>query len=65
MSTHHTKWRKSRHSDPNGDCIEVTRAPEGSIGVRDSKLHGRGPILEFTQAEWTSFLRGVRDLHKS
>ncbi|GLZ08715.1 hypothetical protein Acsp03_61810 [Actinomadura sp. NBRC 104412] len=61
MPVHHTSWRKSRHSDPNGGCIEVRRAADGTIGVRDTKQHGRGPVLEFTQAEWRAFLASVRE----
>ena len=31
------------------------------VGVRDSKQHGRGPILEFTRAAWESFIRAAKD----
>ncbi|WP_395111680.1 DUF397 domain-containing protein [Actinomadura sp. SCN-SB] len=54
-------WRKSHHSKRNGGCIEAGRAPGGRIGVRDTKQHGRGPILEFTRAEWRAFLASVRE----
>ena len=40
-------------------CVEVALA-EGIIGVRDSKDKGRGPVLAFTEAEWTSFLAGAK-----
>ena len=52
-------WRKSVHSD-TGACVEVAQSA-GLIGVRDSKAHGRGPILEFTEVEWRAFVEGVRD----
>lgn len=52
-------WRKSVHSD-TGACVEVAQSA-GLIGVRDSKAHGSGPILEFTEAEWRAFMGGVRD----
>ena len=54
------RWRKSRHSQPNGGCIEAGRAVDGTIGVRDTKDDGTGPILEFTPAEWRAFLRTIR-----
>jgi Domain of unknown function (DUF397) len=43
----------------NGDCVEVASLPDGLIGVRDSK-DADGPVLRFTQSEWTAFLSGVR-----
>ncbi|MGC4954994.1 DUF397 domain-containing protein [Actinomadura citrea] len=53
-------WRKSRHSEPNGGCIEAGRAGDGTIGVRDTKLEGTGPTLEFTEDEWRTLLRKIR-----
>jgi hypothetical protein len=53
-------WIKSSLSFSNGDCVEVTGLPDGSIGVRDSK-DIRGPVLRFTPAEWDAFLGGVRN----
>ncbi|KAB2375397.1 DUF397 domain-containing protein [Actinomadura montaniterrae] len=52
-------WRKSRHSEPNGGCVEAGRAVDGTIGVRDTKLD-RSPVLEFSPAEWTRFLNRIR-----
>lgn len=54
------RWRKSRHSQPNGGCIEAGRADDGTIGVRDTKLNGTGPTLEFTRNEWCTFLHRIR-----
>jgi hypothetical protein len=61
MTRYYASWRKSRHSEPNGECIEVARADDDTIGVRDTKQHGHGAILEFTQGEWATFLSFVRN----
>ena len=53
------QWRKSSLSTTNG-CVEVAFVGD-RIAVRDSKQQGRGPVLEFTAAEWAAFLGGVRD----
>jgi hypothetical protein len=53
-------WRKSHHSDPDGHCVEAGRASDGTVGVRDTKLHGNSPTLEFSPAEWARFLDLVR-----
>ena len=52
-------WRKSTHSANNG-CVEVAFA-DGRVGVRDSKQHGRGPVLVFTAHEWEAFRAGARE----
>ena len=51
------QWRKSVVSDTGG-CVEVAFA-EGSVGVRDTKDNGAGPILEFSEREWRAFISGV------
>lgn len=50
-------WRKSGLSD-TGACVEVAHSA-GMVGVRDSKAHGQGAILEFNEAEWRAFVGGV------
>jgi hypothetical protein len=53
-------WHKSTLSSGGDNCVEVGLADDGTIGVRDTKQHGLGPILEFTPSEWAAFLGGVR-----
>lgn len=54
------KWRKSRHSNPSGNCVEMARLPGERVAVRDSRLP-EGPALLFSQAAWEMFLRGLRE----
>lgn len=49
--------RKSGYSDASGGCIEVAGAV---IGVRDTKQHGEGPVLDFPGAAWQAFLADVK-----
>ena len=56
-----TGWHKSTYSGNANSCVEIGHAADGAIGVRDTKQHGRGPVLEFSPAEWQAILAGVRD----
>jgi hypothetical protein len=52
------QWRKSDACGKAPECVEVSMRAHG-VAVRDSKSP-EGPILEFTAAEWTAFVAGVR-----
>lgn len=54
------RWRKSSYSGHEGSCVEVAKDAGGGRWVRDSKDRSR-PAHYFTEAEWTAFLRGVKD----
>ncbi|MER6629056.1 DUF397 domain-containing protein [Streptomyces sp. NPDC000987] len=53
-------WRKSRHSNPEGNCVELAALPDGSVAMRNSR-HPEGPALVYTGAEISAFVRGVKD----
>ncbi len=54
-------WRKSRRSNPNGNCVEIGELPGGAgIAVRNSRAP-EGPALIYTRAEIAAFVQGVRD----
>jgi hypothetical protein len=53
-------WRKSRHSNSQGTCVELARLSDGGIAVRSSR-HPHGPALIYTPAEIDAFLRGAKD----
>jgi hypothetical protein len=55
-----TSWRKSSFSTYNGNCVQVGCLENGLIGVRDTKHHGRGPVIGFTRDGWDAFIDGIR-----
>ncbi|HVB45110.1 MAG TPA: DUF397 domain-containing protein [Streptosporangiaceae bacterium] len=56
----YASWRKSSYSNSSANCVEVAFAAD-SVGVRDTKQHGVGPVLEFSRGEWEAFLLAARD----
>lgn len=54
-------WRKSSYSGNSGNCVEVGRFANGTIGIRDTKQNGRGPVLRLSADEFAAFLNGVKD----
>jgi len=48
-------WRKSTHSQANGDCVEVVAVSGSRVAIRDSK-NPAGPALVIASAQWRIFL---------
>jgi hypothetical protein len=53
-------WRKSAHSNPSGNCVELARLPAGQVAVRNSR-HPRGPVLICAPDEMAAFIQGAKD----
>jgi len=53
-------WRKSRHSNSQGTCVEFASLPGGGIALRNSR-HPDSPALIYTRAEVEAFIRGAKD----
>ncbi|MDG4804351.1 DUF397 domain-containing protein [Micromonospora sp. WMMD980] len=49
------RWRKSRRSGSNDQCVEVAVNLPGVVGVRDSK-DPAGPVLTFDAYPWRVFV---------
>lgn len=53
-------WRKSTHSAPGGNCVEVAALADGGVAVRNSR-DPEGPALIYTRDEIVAFLGGAKD----
>lgn len=52
------RWRKSRRSGSDANCIEVAELP-AAMAVRDSKDRD-GAVLFFAAGSWAAFIKGAR-----
>ncbi|WP_406437609.1 DUF397 domain-containing protein [Streptomyces sp. NBC_01613] len=54
------RWIKSRHSNAEGNCVEVAALAEGGVAMRNSR-DPHGPALIYTSAEVAAFLAGAKE----
>jgi hypothetical protein len=54
------RWIKSRHSNAEGNCVEVAPLAGGGVALRNSR-DPHGPALVYTHAELAAFLAGAKD----
>ncbi len=54
------RWVKSRHSNAEGNCVEVASLVGGGVALRNSR-DPDGPALVYTPAEVAAFLAGAKD----
>lgn len=52
-------WRTSTRTSQGQNCVEVTTAVPGWVGVRDTKNRAAG-LLAVNQQQWTTFLDAIR-----
>lgn len=52
-------WRKSRHSNPSGNCVEIAELAGGAVAIRNSRFPA-GPALVCDRADFAAFLTGAR-----
>ncbi|MFJ5262382.1 DUF397 domain-containing protein [Streptomyces sp. NPDC088387] len=53
-------WTKSRHSNAEGNCVEVAPLTDGDVALRNSR-YPDGPALVYTTAELAAFVAGAKD----
>ena len=52
-------WKKSRHSNAEGNCVEVAALEGGGVALRNSR-DPDGPALVYTPAEVAAFVAGAK-----
>jgi hypothetical protein len=57
---HDAVWQKSRHSNSQGNCVELAKLPDGGVAMRNSRFPD-GPALIYTRAEIEALLLGAKD----
>lgn len=53
-------WRKSRHSNPSGNCVELAELEDGRVAVRNSR-DPNGVMLVYTRADFAHFVAAAKD----
>lgn len=53
------RWQKSSHSNPSGNCVEMTPISGGRVAVRNSRFP-EGPALIYSAADFRAFIEGTK-----
>lgn len=53
------EWRKTSRCQGSSTCVEIAVTGRKSVIVRDGKRRIGGPILEFSAAEWSTFVERI------
>jgi hypothetical protein len=53
-------WRKSRRSNPSGNCVEIATLDGEQVAMRNSR-HPDGPALIFPRSDWDAFIGGAQE----
>lgn len=53
-------WIKSRHSNAEGNCVELATLGDGDVAVRNSR-DPDGPALVYTPNEVAAFVAGAKE----
>lgn len=59
MTKAYRNWRTSSYTEPKQNCVEVSQASDGTIGVRDTKGDST-TILQLTPRAWADLLSTLR-----
>jgi hypothetical protein len=53
------RWRKSSHSNPSGNCVEMTRLADGRVAVRNSRFP-EGVALIYSADDFRAFVEEAK-----
>jgi hypothetical protein len=53
------RWRKSSHSNPSGNCVEMARLVDGRVAVRNSRFP-EGVALIYSAADFQAFVQEAK-----
>lgn len=53
------RWRKSRHSNSQGACVELAPLAGGGVAIRNSRFPD-GTVLRYTPAEFRALIEGIK-----
>jgi hypothetical protein len=53
-------WKTSTRTSQGENCVEVTTAVPGRVGVRDTKNRAAG-LLALNRPQWNTFLNAINE----